>query len=193
MKKTIENLTKAFIGESQARNKYTLYANIARKEGFEKIAATFQETADQEFEHAEWHLKMLNGLKTKEKWDGRVEVPAASHTFIGTTLENLKEAMAGETYETSTMYPGFADAAEKEGYKDIADRLRRIANAEAHHRDRYSAIIKEIEAGTLFKKKEKVEWACRKCGYVHTGNEPPEKCPLCGHEHGFYELRCECF
>jgi len=191
MSKTIENLAKAFIGESQARNKYTVYANIARKEGFEKIGAIFDETAGQEFEHAEWHLKMLNGLKAREKWDGSIDVQANAHVIMGTTVENLKEAIAGENYETSTMYPGFANVAEKEGYKEIADRLRRIANAEAHHRGRYSDILGALESGTLFKKPEKVEWACRKCGYIHTGNEPPGKCPLCGHEHGFYELRCE--
>jgi len=193
MSKTIENLAKAFIGESQARNKYTLYASVARKEGYEKIAASFQETADQEFEHAEWHMKMLNGLREKEKWDGQIEVPAMVHILIGSTIENLKEAIAGENYETTTMYPTFANVAEKEGYKEIAHRLQAIANAEAHHKEKYTAALKELEAGTLFKKKEKVEWACRKCGYVHTGNEPPGKCPLCGHEHGFYELRCECF
>lgn len=193
MNETIKNLAAAFIGESQARNKYTLYASMAKKEGYEKISSMFQETADQEFEHAEWHYKMLNGLKAKEKWNGEIEVQAPAHVQIGTTIENLKDAIAGETYETSIMYPSFAEAAEQEGYNDIAKRLRAIANAEFHHKSKYEAMLKELEGGTFFKKEEDVDWACRKCGYVHNGKEPPEVCPLCGHKHGFYELKCECF
>lgn len=194
MKQTIENLAKAFIGESQARNRYTFYASTARKEGYEQIAAIFQLTADNENEHAEWLMKMINQLKATTKDDyGEIHVEAAAPTIWGTTMDNLKAAIAGETYEYTTMYPEFARVAKAEGYKDIAGRLLSIANAEEHHGGRYAKLLKEVEAGTIFKKPQEVAWVCRKCGYVHYGREPPAKCPSCDHEKSYYELLNESY
>lgn len=195
MSKTIENLAKAFIGESQARNRYTMYASVARKEGYEKIGEVFQITADNEFEHAEWLFKMINGLKSKERSKNldEIKVDAAAPTILGDTTENLKSAIAGENYENTTMYPEFAAVADGESFNNVAKRLRNIIVAERHHEERYKNILKELEGETFFKKAEKVQWVCRKCGYVHTGNTPPEKCPLCEHARSFYELKCECF
>ncbi len=194
MKQTIENLTKAFIGESQARNRYTFYASTARKEGYEQIAEIFQLTADNENEHAEWLMKMINQLKAKSTDDySEIHVEAAAPTIWGTTTDNLKAAIAGETYEYTTMYPDFARAAKAEGYKDIAGRLLSIAAAEEHHGGRYAKILKEVEAGTFFKKPQEVAWVCRKCGYVHYGREPPAKCPSCDHEKSYYELLNETY
>jgi rubrerythrin len=194
MKQTIENLTKAFIGESMARNRYTFYASTARKEGYEQIAATFLLTAENENEHAEWLLKMINQLKAKtaENFD-EVKVEAVAPTIWGTTVDNLKAAIAGETYEYTSMYPEFARVAKAEGLKDVAGRLLSIANAEEHHGGRYAKILKEIEAGTYFKKPQEVTWVCRKCGYVHRGIEPPAKCPSCDHEKSYYELLNEAY
>ncbi|AFD01161.1 Rubrerythrin [Methanocella conradii HZ254] len=194
MKQTIENLTKAFIGESMARNRYTFYASTARKEGYEQIAEVFEITAMNENEHAEWLLKMIGQLKAKatEKYD-EVRVEAAAPTVWGTTLENLKAAVAGETYEFTTMYPEFAKVARAEGYKDVAGRLESIAMAERHHGQRFTKLLAEVEAGTVFKKKEPVWWYCRKCGYMHFGTEPPAKCPSCDHERSYYQVMCETF
>ena len=194
MKQTIENLTKAFIGESQARNRYTFYASTARKEGYEQIAEIFTMTADNENEHAEWLMKMINQLKATTKDDySEVHVEAVAPTVWGNTVENLKAAIAGETYEYTSMYPEFARVAKAEGYKDIAGRLQSIAKAEEHHGGRYAKILKELEAGTFFKKPEPVWWYCRKCGYMHFGTAPPDKCPSCDHEKSYYELLNESF
>ena len=192
MKDTAENLTKAFIGESQARNRYTFYARIAKKEGFEQIAEIFLVTADNEREHAKWLFRLINGLKKKS--DGKsdwVRVEATAPTTLGNTAENLKAAIAGENYEYTQMYPGFADVAEKEGFPEIARRLRAIARAEQHHEERYKKLLKEIEGNTIFKKEKRVYWVCRKCGYVHEGEEPPEECPSCSHPKNYFELKCE--
>jgi rubrerythrin len=192
MKNTMENLAKAFIGESQARNRYTFYAGTARKEGYEQIAEIFEMTAMNENEHAEWLLKMINQLKAKtaDNYD-EVHVEAAAPTIWGTTRDNLKAAIAGETYEFTTMYPGFAKAARAEGYRDIAGRLESISKAETHHGQRYSKLLAELEAGTVFKKSEPVWWYCRKCGYMHFGAEPPAKCPACDHERSYYQVMSE--
>lgn len=192
MENTIENLTKAFIGESQARNRYTFYSKVAKKEGFEQIAEIFLITADNEREHASWLFKLINELKKKsgESLD-EIKVEAAAPTILGNTAENLKAAIAGENYERTTMYPGFADVAEKEGFPEIANRLRAIAVAETHHEERYKKLLKEVEAGTVFKKEKEVWWVCRECGYVHYGQEPPERCPSCDHERSFYQIKCE--
>ncbi|WP_424358955.1 rubrerythrin [Methanocella sp. MCL-LM] len=195
MKKTIENLTKAFVGESQARNRYTFYASTARKEGYEQIAAIFTLTADNENEHAEWFFKMLRQVagQTGEKLDNlavETDVPAV---WSNRTLDNLKAAAAGEKLENTKLYPEFARVAEMEGYPDIARRIRSIAVAEKHHEDRYGKLIKEIEAGTLFQKKEPVYWVCRKCGFLHHGMAPPEKCPSCDHERSYYERQSETY
>lgn len=194
MKQTIENLTKAFIGESMARNRYTFYASTARKEGYEQIAAIFELTAMNENEHAEWLMKMINQLKATTKDDyGEVKVEAAAPTIWGTTADNLKAAIAGETYEYTSMYPEFAKAAKAEGYRDIAGRLLSIAKAEEHHGGRYAKLLKEVEAGTYYKKPQEVAWVCRKCGYVHFSAEPPAKCPSCDHEKSYFELLNESY
>jgi len=194
MEETIKNLTKAFIGESQARNRYTIYARIAQKEGFEQISDIFLQTAEQEREHAKWLFRLINDLKKKsnEKLNP-IKVEAEAPTTLGDTKENLKGAITGENYEYREMYPEFADVAEKEGFPEIAKRLRAIAIAEKHHEERYKKIFKEVEDGTVFKKREKIVWVCRKCGYMHEGKEPPEACPSCGHEKAYFERQCETY
>lgn len=185
---TLNNLAKAFIGESQARNRYTFYAKIAKKEGFEQIAGIFLETADQEKTHAKRlfeHIQKLKGDKDE------IKVEAVAPVVYGNTLENLKAAAAGENYEYTQMYPEFAEVAEKEDLPKIAIRLKSIAKAEAHHEERYKKLIKEVEAETVFKKEEKVSWVCRECGYIHEGAEPPKKCPACDHKQSYYQLKCE--
>ena len=168
MNETIQNLAKAFIGESQARNRYTFYAKTAKKEGYEQIRRIFLETAEQEREHAKWLFRLINQLKNDLKLDlDELKVEGVVPTILGTTVDNLKAAIAGEHYEYETMYPEFADIADKEGYPDIAKRLRAIAIAEKHHEDRYANLLKEVENKTVFKKKEKVSWICSQCGYHH--------------------------
>jgi len=187
---TIKNLAKAFVGESQARNRYTFYAKIAKKEGFEQIAEIFLITAENEREHAKWLLRMINDLKKKTGENVDV-IEAPVPTTLGDTAENLKAAIAGENYEHTKMYPEFADVAEKEGFPEIANRLRAIAVAERHHEERYKKLLKEVEGKTVFKKEKKVYWVCRKCGYIHEGEEPPEECPSCGHPKSYFEKQCE--
>jgi rubrerythrin len=193
MKETLKNLCKAFIGEIQARNRYTYYAKVAKKEGYEVIAEIFRITAEQEKVHAKRLFEHIQELKKElPKAEQReIEVDAVTPTTYGDTIENLKAAIAGENYEHTEMYPGFADTAEKEGLKHIAVRLRSIAKAEEHHEERYKKLLEQLENKTLFKKSEKVWWICRECGYAHYGTEPPEKCPSCDHPTAYYQLRCE--
>lgn len=192
MKDTIKNLAKAFIGESQARNRYTFYAKVAKKEGFEQIAEIFLITAENEKEHASWLFRLMNELKKKSKGNfDEIKVEAAAPVVFGNTAKNLKAAIAGENYEYTKMYPEFADVAEKEGFPKIAKRLRAIAKAEEHHEERYKKLLKEVLAGTVFKKDKKVWWVCRECGYVHFGKQPPSRCPSCNHERSFYQIKCE--
>jgi len=193
MKNTIINLTKAFIGESMARNRYTMYSRVAQKEGFEQIADVFLQTAEQEREHASWLFKLINELKKKEikKIDSVVINEVEAGVVYGNTKENLKYAIAGENHEWTSMYPDFAKIAEKEGFKDIGKRLRAIAIAEKHHEERYKKLLKEIENNSVFKKKKKVYWICRKCGYMEDGYEPPKACPSCGHEKAFFQVKDE--
>ena len=192
MKKTIENLAKAFIGESQARNRYTIYAKTARVEGYEQISGIFLETAEQERSHASSLWKMVQAVRAKECLDfPALHVEAEFPAEHGSTAVNLKVAIAGEHYETSSMYPEFADVAEREGYKDVAARLRAIGHAEKHHEERYQEILAQVEAGTVFKKETKVSWICRECGYEHIGTEPPKKCPSCEHPRSFFQRRSE--
>lgn len=192
MKKTIKNLTKAFIGESQARNRYTFYAKIAKKEGFEQITAIFLETAEQEKTHAKRLFEHIQELKKKTKENlEEIMVEATVPTTYGKTKENLKAAINGENYEYTQMYPEFAKEAEKEGLTKIAKRLRAIAVAEKHHEERYKKVLKEVKKDTLFNKKKKVWWVCRECGYVHFGKQPPEKCPSCDHPKSYYQVKCE--
>jgi rubrerythrin len=178
---TEKNLMAAFAGESQARNRYTFYAGQARKEGYEQIAAIFEETANQEKEHAKREFKFLQG--------GEVEITASFPAgIIGTTLENLKAAAAGEDYETTQMYPDFAKTAEKEGFKEIAVVFRKIGSVENRHKLRYLKLAENIEKGMVFKSIKPVRWVCRNCGYVHEGTEPPETCPSCAHPKAYFEL-----
>jgi rubrerythrin len=178
---TEKNLLAAFAGESQARNRYNYFASQAGKEGYEQIAAIFAETAEQEKEHAKREFKFLQG--------GEVEITAAFPAgVIGSTLENLKAAAAGEHYENTEMYPGFAKVADKEGFDEIANIFRNIAVAEKRHEDRYIALAKNISDGVVFKRKNSVRWVCRNCGYVHEGPEAPDVCPACAHPQSYYEL-----
>lgn len=192
MNDTVQNLVKAFIGESQARNRYTFYSKIAKKEGLEQVAEVFRITAENEKEHAENLMKFVNELKkqTDESLD-ELEVEAAAPMVLGSTADNLKAAIAGENYEHTKMYPEFADTAQEEGFPRIAARLRAIAKAEEHHEERYKKLLRQLEDGTLFKKEEGVWWVCRECGYVHFGKEPPERCPSCDHPRGYFQLKCE--
>lgn len=192
MNKTIVNLSKAFIGESQARNRYTFYAKIAQKEGYEQIAAIFLATAEQEKTHAKRLFEHINELK-KETNEDLNEIPLESSvpTTYSTTIENLRAAIAGENHEYTVMYPEFAKQAEEDGFNAIAIRLRSIAKAEEHHEGRYKKLLAQLEAGTIFNKDKEVWWVCRECGYVHFGTTPPEKCPSCDHPKAFYEIKCE--
>ena len=192
MKNTLENLAKAFIGESQARNRYSFYAKVAMKEGFEQIAEIFLLTADNEKAHAKRLFEHIQELKNKiGEALSEIKVEASAPTIYSTTVENLKSAIEGENYEYTKMYPEFADIAEEEGLLEIAKRMRSIAKAEEHHEERFSKVLKELEAGTVFKKDKEIWWVCRECGYVHFGSEPPEKCPSCDHAKSFYQVKCE--
>ena len=192
MQKTIQNLTKAFIGESQVRNRYSFYAKVARKEGFEQIAEIFLQTAEQEKEHAKRLFEHIQELKkkTKEKLN-EIKVEFSAPTTYGNTIENLKAAIAGENYEYTSMYPEFAKVAEKEGLIKIAKRFSAIAVSEKHHEERYKKLLKEVKEGSIFKKKKKIWWVCMECGYVHFGKQPPTKCPSCDHPKSFYQVKCE--
>jgi rubrerythrin len=179
--RTEKNLLTAFAGESQARNRYTYFASQAKKEGFVQISSIFEETANQEKEHGKRLFKFLEG--------GEVEISAAFPAgIIGTTLENLKAAAAGERYEHVEMYPDFAKTADEEGFEEIASALRSIAVAEKQHEKRYNALAANIEAGRVFKREKEVVWRCRNCGYLHTGTEAPEECPACAHPRDHFEL-----
>ncbi len=178
---TEKNLLTAFAGESQARNRYTYFASQAKKEGYVQMADIFIETANQEKEHAKRLFKFLDG--------GEVEIVAAFPAgVIGTTLENLKESAAGENYEYTEMYPGFANTAREEGFNDIAAVFEAIAVAEKLHEKRYVDLAANIEAGRVFKRDETVAWRCRNCGYLHEGNEALEACPACAHAQAHFEL-----
>jgi len=192
MKETIKNLTKAFIGECQARNRYTFYAKVAKKEGYEQIAGIFRETADREKEHASQLFKIIQKLKEESTDDySEIIIEASAPTNYGTMLENLKAAITGENYEHTSMYPEFAAKAKKEGLPQIEAQLKAIAKAEEHHEERYKKLLTEVEASTVFKKDKEVVWVCRECGYVHVGKEPPEECPSCKHPQAYYQVQCE--
>ena len=178
---TEKNLLTAFAGESQARNRYTYFASKAKKEGYIQIQTIFEETADQEKEHAQRLFKFLQG--------GEVEIAAAFPAgVIGSTLENLKESAGGENYEWTTMYPEFAQVAKDEGFKEIASVFEAIAVAEKQHESRYLGLAKNIENDTVFTKSEKVVWRCLNCGYLHEGTSAPDLCPACAHEQAHFEL-----
>ena len=179
---TEKNLLTSFAGESQARMRYTYFASVAKKEGYEQIAAIFTETADQEKEHAKRMFKWLEG--------GMVEITASYPAgVIGTTAENLKAAAAGENEEWTADYPHFADVADAEGFPAIAIMYRNIAIAEKGHEERYLALLSNIENGTVFKKAEETVWQCRNCGFIHVGPEAPEVCPACIHPQAHFEVK----
>ncbi len=178
---TEKNILKAFAGESQARNRYTYFAAKAKNEGFVQIAAIFEETANQEKEHAKRLFKFLEG--------GEVEITASFPAgVIGSTLENLKEAAAGENHEHTGMYPAFAKVARAEGFGNIADVFMAIAVAEMRHEKRYLALAANIEKGRVFKREAKATWCCRNCGYTHEGEGAPDLCPACAHKQAHFEL-----
>jgi len=181
---TEKNLLKAFAGESQARNRYTYFASVARDEGFEQISAIFQETADNEKEHAKVFFKYLKG--------GDVSIEASYPAGkIGKTVENLLAAAEGEKMEWGTLYPYFEKVAREEGFDKIADSFKEIAEVEMQHEKRYRKLLENVKNGTVFKKDKVVKWKCRNCGYVHEGKEAPKVCPACQHPQSFYELLSE--
>ena len=188
MSQTLINLTQAFIGECQARNRYNYYAKVAKKEGYEQIAEIFSLTEDNERVHAKRIFEHIQKLKSDQN---EIMVEATSSNVYGTTIENLKSAIAGENHEHTSMYPDFAKIAEKEGHPEIANRLRAIAKAEEHHEERFKKVLAQLENGTIFKKDQEIAWTCRECGYVHVGTTPPTKCPSCDHPQSYYQIKCE--
>lgn len=168
---TEKNLEAAFAGESMARNKYTYFASTAKKEGYEQISALFLKTADNEKEHAKMWFKELQG--------------------IGDTAENLAAAAAGENYEWTDMYAGFAETAEKEGFPELAAKFRHVAEVEKHHEERYRALLKNVETAEVFKKSEIKVWECRNCGHIMVGKEAPDICPTCAHPKAYFEIHAE--
>ncbi len=182
--KTEHNLLAAFAGESQARNRYTFAASIARKEGYEQISGIFLETADNEKEHAKVFFKQLEG--------GEATITAGYPAGLaGDTLVQLKAAAAGENLEWTTLYSGFADEATQEGFKEAAEVFKQVAAVEQWHERRYNKLIEAVEGGTVFKKPEKVFWKCRNCGRVIEASEPPAQCPTCQHPQAYFELHAE--
>ena len=168
---TEKNLETAFAGESEARNKYTYFASVAKKEGYEQIAALFLKTADNEKEHAKMWLKKLKG--------------------ISDTKENLAAAAAGENYEWTDMYDGFAKTAEEEGFPELAEKFRQVGEIERHHEERYRALLKNVETAAVFEKSEVKVWECRNCGHIVTGTKAPEVCPVCNHPQSYFEVHAE--
>ena len=181
---TEKNLLKAFAGESQARNRYTFFASVARKEGYEQIANIFTETAGNEKEHAEIFFKYLEG--------GDVKIEAACPAgIVGDTKANLKAAADGEKMEWSEIYAEFERTARKEGFKEIAKSFKEIAEVEEFHEKRYRKLGRNVGTGEVFKKRTVVKWHCTNCGYIHEGTEAPRECPACKHAQAFYELQAE--
>jgi rubrerythrin len=182
--RTEKNLLAAFAGESQARTRYTFFASAAKKEGYEQIAAIFEETSDNEKEHAQLFFKHLQG--------GMVAISASYPAgVIASTAENLKAAAEGEKLEWGTLYPNFAEVAEEEGFSDAARTFRAVAKVEAYHERRYLKLLENVTQGKVFKKDAPIKWKCRNCGFVYEGSEPPEKCPVCGHPRSYFEVWCE--
>ncbi len=180
--RTEKNLLASFAGESQARTRYTYFASVAKKEGYEQISALFLETAENEKEHAKRFFKFLEG--------GPVEITATYPAgVIGTTLENLKAAAEGENEEHTILYPGAGDVAEEEGFPAIAAAFRMIAKVEVEHEKRYNKLIANIENGEVFKKSAPIRWKCRNCGYVHEAAEAPQMCPTCLHPQSYFEIK----
>lgn len=171
--KTERNLQEAFAGESMARNKYTYFASKARKDGYEQIAAIFEETANNEKEHAKLWFKLLNGGE------------------VSGTMENLQAAAQGENYEWTDMYAKMADEADEEGFPEIAHRFRAVAAIEKHHEERYRRLLQNIEEGIVFSREGDTVWICRNCGHIHIGKKAPEVCPVCNHKRSFFEIKAQ--
>lgn len=186
--RTAENLLKAFAGESQARNRYSYYASVAKKEGYLQIANIFTETADNEKEHAKRFFKLLN-----EDLNGEaVEINGASYPVsLGDTKANLASAAAGENEEWTELYPEFAKIAEEEGFPVVASVFRNIAKVEEHHEARYKKLLENVEKGLVFKKETKTSWKCLNCGFIYEGEVAPERCPACAHPQSYFEVSCE--
>jgi rubrerythrin len=181
---TEKNLLAAFAGESQARNRYTFFASIAKKEGYEQIGGIFEETAGNEKEHAELFFNHLKG--------GMAEITASYPAGIkGSTVDNLKAAAAGEKFEWGTLYPNFGDVAQQEGFPEVASTFRMVAKVEAYHERRYNKLVESIEQGKVFKKDQPIKWKCRNCGLVIEGMQAPEKCPTCAHPKAYFEVWVE--
>ena len=182
--KTEKNLLASFAGESQARNRYTYFASTAKNQGYEQIAAIFLETAGNEKEHAKRFFKLLEG--------GEVEIAASFPAgVIGDTASNLEASAVGENLEWTKLYKEAEDTARTEGFEEVAVQFKEIAEVEEEHERRYRKLLQNIKEGKVFKKDTSVKWKCRNCGYVHEGNEAPNKCPACTHPQSFYELLCE--
>ena len=181
--KTEHNLMAAFAGESQARNRYTHYASVAKKEGYEQIAGIFLETADNEKEHAKRFFKFLEGTP--------VNITATYPSALGDTMLNLKAAASGENEEWTDLYPTFANIADEEGFPQIAVVFRKIAEVEKHHEERYLKLLSNIETDKVFKKDAEIQWKCRNCGYVHNDASAPQMCPACAHPKAYFEVRAE--
>ena len=182
--KTEKNLLASFAGESQARNRYTYFASVAKKAGFEQIAAIFLETADNEKEHAKRFFKLLEG--------GEVEISASYPAgVISDTADNLAASAAGENLEWAKLYKEAEQTARQEGFEEIANQFKEIAEVEEEHEKRYRKLLKNVKEGTVFKRDREVKWKCRNCGYVHEGKEAPKECPACAHPQSYYELLSE--
>lgn len=183
---TEKNLMAAFAGESQARNRYTFFASVAKKEGFEQISAIFLETAENEKEHAKRFYKFLG--------EAEVMVESKFPAFLGSTMDNLKHAAAGEHEEWDVIYKQAAEVADKEGFAEIAVVFRKIAEVEAHHEARYLALYENVKNGKVFEKDEEVTWKCRNCGYIHKGSKSAQKiCPACAHPQAYFEILADNF
>ena len=181
---TEKNLLAAFAGESQARNRYTFFASVAKKEGYEQIGAIFEETAGNEKEHAELFFKHLKG--------GMVEITASYPAgIIASTADNLKAAAEGEKLEWGTLYPGFAEVAQKEGFPDVARTFTMVAKVETYHERRYNKLLESVQQGKVFKKDQPIKWKCRNCGLVIEGTMAPDKCPTCSHPQAYFEVWTE--
>jgi len=191
MSETLKNLTMAFIGESQARNRYSFYSKIAKKEGYEQISEIFSLTAENEKVHAKRIFEHIQELKGNSKKLNEIQIEAVAPTTYGKTINNLRAAITGENYEHTKMYPEFAKVAKKEGHLKIAARFKAIAIAEVHHEERFKKLLKEVKAKTVFKKEKETWWVCRECGYIHFGKIPPKICPSCDHSQSYYQVMCE--
>lgn len=189
---TLKNLMKSFAGESQARNRYQIFAGVAKKEGYEQISNIFLETAENERLHAkEFYKFMVKYLDLDSQMP--VNITADYPVFLGNTINNLKAAAEGENEEHTLLYPAFAKTAAEEGFQDIATKFNLVSAVEVHHEQRYLKLMELVKSNQVFNKSENVQWKCMKCGHSPSGNTPPEECPICAHPRAYFEIACECF